>query len=288
MTEITATLVKILRDKTGLAMMKCKQALQSTNGNIEEAIDLLRKEGVAIAAKKVDRTANEGHIAMLSTSNIAIIANISCETDFVAASDDFKVFSSKVVSALVEQQPKDIDALLQSTIDGTTVQDLQNQVIAKLGENISVKKIIIETIDENEWVQNYSHMNGKIGALVKLSSTPKSDNQAVKDSLAKDIAMQVAATQPIAINIDGIPSEILEKEKEIYKEQVITEGKPSKFADKIIEGRVKKFEKEVCLNQQIFIKDSKVSIQQLLKKMSEELKVKSIQIESFQRLQLGE
>ena len=288
MTEITATLVKDLRQKTGLAMMKCKQALQKTNGNIEEAIDFLRKEGEAFAAKKVDREANQGVISMVCKDNLAIIANISCETDFVAASDDFKNYAQQVTTALFEQKPKNIEALLQCSVDGITIQEAQVHVVSKLGENISVKKFFIEKIADNEWVSTYSHLGGKIGSLIKLSTPTAIKDCEKKQGLAKDLAMQVAASSPMGIYPTDIPSDILEKEKEIYKEQAIAEGKPAEFAEKIIEGRIKKFEKEVCLTEQAFIKDSKLSINQLLNNTAKELKEKSIKIIAFHRLQLGE
>jgi elongation factor Ts len=287
MTQITASQVKDLREKTGLPMMKCKKALSQTDGDVDAAVELLRKEGAAVAAKRSEREANEGKVTFAITDSVVVAADINCETDFVAASDDFLGYADTVAKTIAANKPADVDTLMEIPHEGRALKDVQTDIIAKLGENITVKRFVVEDIADNEFAETYSHIGGKIGVVVKLSAADSLPASEELTNLVKDIAMQVAATNPIALDPEGVPADILEKEKEIYTEQAIAEGKPAEFAGKIVEGRINKYYKEHCLTKQIFVKDSKLSIEDLLAQKGKELQVKDLQVASYHRLQLG-
>jgi len=288
MSTITASQVKELREKTGLGMMKCKKALSETAGDVEKAIELLRKEGAAIAAKRSDREANEGKVLLASTDSCTVALELNCETDFVAASDDFLHFGNTVIEAIKAHNPADIDTIMKIQVDGKTIQDLNTEVMAKLGEKVSIKRFTYDDLGPNQVAETYSHLGGKIGVILKLASDKAIEDTNSLKGLAKDLAMQVAATNPIALNAEGVPQAILAKEKEIYKEQAIKEGKPAEFADKIVQGRLSKFYKENCLYNQVFVKDSKLTVDKLVENTSKELKISDLSIVSYHRLQLGE
>ncbi len=288
MSTITASQVKDLRELTGLGMMQCKKALSETGGDVEKAVELLRKQGAAVAAKRSGREAKEGKIFLSQKDNDIVAVELNCETDFVAANDDFNMFGNLLVKAILENKPADLEAMKTSQYEGKSIADINTEVIAKTGENIAIRRFVHEKTGPNEFAETYSHMGGKIGVIVKIAADNAITDSAAIGELARDLAMQVAATNPLALDPEGIPADVLEKEKEIYKEQAIAEGKPAEFADKIIQGRISKFYKENCLNQQIFVKDSKLTIQKLLEKVGKEQKLNNLVISSYHRLQLGE
>ncbi len=269
---ITAAQVKVLRDRTGAGMMDCKKALTETGGDEEKAIAYLREKGLAKAAKKAGRATSEGLVGSFVSADgkTAAIAELMCETDFVAKADDFQAFAAALAKKVagLDVTTGDASALPAEVADVT-------DLIAKLGENMGVGRFARVSV-ETGCIGLYIHSNGKIGVLVGLEG---SDNEAA----AKDVAMQIAAVSPICVSSDEVPADLLEKEKEIYRNQAIEEGKPAEIAEKIVLGRVSKYYKEVCLLEQPFIKDDKKSIKQYLKEMAPGGK-----ITGFVRLALGE
>ncbi len=288
MPEITASLVKDLREQTGLGMMQCKKALTETAGDIPKAIEFLRKQGASVAAKRMGREAKEGKVILTKTKSTVAAVEVNSETDFVSASDDFQVFARNIAQIIAEQMPADLDSLKKSSLNGKTVEEANTEIIAKIGENIGIRRFVVEQVGPNEYAETYDHMNGKIGVIIKLSSDKELEPSDTLRILAKDLAMQVAATNPIAINSEDIPADLLEKEKDIYREQTLKEGKPENIVDRIVEGKLTKYFKDVCLSKQVFVKDSKMTIDQLLSQTGKSLKLGDLKISSFHRLQLGQ
>ncbi len=284
---ITAAQVKELREKTGVGMMQCKKALNEADGSVEKAIELLRKRGEAVAAKRADKDANEGCVFMADAENRTVLAELNCETDFVGAAEDFQSLGSDVLAALSSEDVKDIDDLLTKSAGTLTIADRVNEVVAKLGENIGVKRFVQYSTSATEAAATYSHMGGKIGVAVKVSfdGTP-SDLDSLK-AIIRDICMQVAATNPLAIREDELDQEYIAKEREIYREQGLAEGKPANIVERMIEGRVKKYLKEVCLQDQIFVKDNKKSIADVLKDTASDQGITDLKIVEFKRMAVG-
>ena len=274
MAQITAALVKELRERTGAGMMDCKKALTAVEGDMDKAIDFLREKGLAAAAKKAGRIAAEGVVgyALSEDSKVGCIVEINCETDFVAKTDGFKELVAKVANHIVATKPADVEALLASEIDGQTVEALVTASVAKIGEKISVRRFALYEAPEG-LVAAYIHGGGKIGVLVEM----KGGNA----ELGKDIAMQVAAANPSYLERSQVPAAELEHEKEVLSEQARNEGKPEKIIEKMVLGRINKYYKEVCLVDQEFIKDGDLTIAKLLKS-------KNAEVVRFARFQLGE
>lgn len=275
MAQITAALVKELRVRTGAGMMDCKKALVAVEGDMEKAVDFLREKGLAAAAKKASRIAAEGVVAsyVADGSKIGAIVEINCETDFVAKTDNFKDLVNKIAAHIVATKPADVDALLASKIDGQSVADLITASIAKIGEKISLRRFALYEAAEDGLVAAYIHGGGKIGVLVEL----KGGNAVV----GKDIAMQVAAANPGYLNRNQVPAAILDHEKEVLSEQAKNEGKPAKIIEKMVNGRINKFYKEVCLVDQPFVKDPDITITKLLQ-------ANKAEVIAFSRFQMGE
>lgn len=275
MAQITAALVKELRVRTGAGMMDCKKALVAVEGDMEKAVDFLREKGLAAAAKKASRIAAEGVVAsyVADGSKIGAIVEINCETDFVAKTDNFKDLVNKIAAHIVVTKPADVDALLASKIDGQSVADLITASIAKIGEKISLRRFALYEAAEDGLVAAYIHGGGKIGVLVEL----KGGNAVV----GKDIAMQVAAANPGYLNRNQVPAAILDHEKEVLSEQAKNEGKPAKIIEKMVNGRINKFYKEVCLVDQPFVKDPDITIAKLLQ-------ANKAEVIAFSRFQMGE
>lgn len=282
--EISAQAVAQLREKTGLGLMQCKKALMETGGDIEAAIEFLRKQGAAVAAKRADRETKEGKIVFGSEGSTTSAVEVNCETDFVASSDDFIAFSGNVAKAIAAGKPADLDAVAALPLNGATVADANTAVTAKIGEKISIRRFAVETAAANEVVETYSHMGGKIGVLIKLAADEIKDAAALK-ALAKDLAMQVAASAPLSIDPSGIPANIVAKEREIARELTEKEGKTGEMLERIVEGKVNKFYKENCLLQQVFIKDNKTPIDKLL---AGSPAGSNLRVVAFHRLQLGQ
>ena len=285
LTAISAQAVAQLREKTGLGLMQCKKALAETNGNLEAAVEFLRKQGAAVAAKRSDRETKEGKIVFGSEGNAVSAVEINCETDFVASSDDFVAFAAKAAKAIAAGSPADLDAVNALPLDGSTLAEVNTAVIAKIGEKISIRRFAVEKVGPGEIVETYSHMGGKIGVLIKLAYEGEAKDAAALKVLAKDLARQVAASAPLAVDPCAIPASVIEKEREIARELTMKEGKTGDMLERIVEGKLNKFYKENCLLQQIFVKDNKTPIDKLL---AASPAASNLRIVSFHRLQLGQ
>lgn len=284
---ISAQLVKQLRDKTGAGMMDCKKALVESDGDFEKAIEILRKKGASVAAKRAERTASEGIVLthMADDNSKGIMVEVNCETDFVAKSDDFVEFSNFVLKAVVKNEPKDIDALMELQYDGKSVKDELTNIMGKIGEKIEVSRSIIESAEDG-LVVDYIHHGSKLGVLVRIDGVTEAGKAELKD-FAKDIAMQVAAMNPSFVTREEVSEEILNKEREIYKEIAIKEGKPEQILDRIAEGKLNKFFQENCLVEQSSIKDNTKSVGDLLKDFNTKYS-SSAMIKLFHRFHLSD
>ncbi len=250
--EISASMVKDLRERTGAGMMDCKKALVESNGDMDKAIDYLREKGISKAAKKAERIAAEGLANIYVKGNDAVVLELNAETDFVAKNAEFKELLDKIGNTILDSDAKDMESALNLKCGSDTINDLIVNATAKIGEKISLRRFEKVTKSDNEVFGTYLHMGGKIASLTVVEG----DNEEV----AKDVAMQAAAMRPLYTNIESVPEEDLEHEKSVIKEQVINEGKKPEFADKIVEGRIRKFYEETVLEEQAFIKDSNVSV----------------------------
>jgi elongation factor Ts len=288
MADITAQQVAELREKTGLGILQCKKALTETAGDMEKAIEFLRKQGAAVAAKRVGKETKEGKVVLTSGSDAVAAVEINCETDFVSASGDFNGFADKISKVLVEKKPSDLEALKALPLEGSTVGEINTAAIAKIGENISIRRFAVEKVGASELAETYSHMNGKIGVIVKLGYQGQVKDKSALSAVAKDLAMQVAASMPIAIEPKDVPASVIEKEREIGRELTLKEGKTGDIVDKIVEGKIQKFYKENCLINQVYIKDPKQTIDKLLAATAKSQGLESIKVLGFHRLQLGQ
>ncbi|MBN1918513.1 MAG: elongation factor Ts [Verrucomicrobia bacterium] len=286
---ISAAEVKHLRDKTGAGMMDCKKALEQTGGDIEAAIDVLRKSGVAKAEKRAGRAAAEGLIASAITASgdCGVLVEVNCETDFVARNDDFRAFVKDVAALAVEKRPRDVEALRALPLGGQgTVNEVLVALIAKIGENMLVRRCVVYSVNGNGTVAAYVHHGDKVGVLVEVSCT-KPETVAADGfrEAVRDVALQVAAHSPGYIRSSEIPAAVLDRERDIYRAQV--ENKPAHVVDKIVEGKLSKFYAEVCLLDQEFVKDREMSVAQYLGKRGKEVG-DTIEIKQFSRFAVGE
>ncbi|MDP4195465.1 MAG: translation elongation factor Ts [Bacteroidota bacterium] len=260
---ISADQVKLLREKTGAGMMDCKKALTEANGDFDKAIEVLRKKGAAVAAKRAERSANEGlvltHIS--DDKKSAVMVEVNCETDFVAKSDDFKNFASMVLDTIVKEKPANLDELLAVKHDGKPIAEELEALIGKIGEKIAITRFVIEN-SETGAVVDYVHHGSKLGVLVRADNIGNGDLNELT-SILKDVAMQVAAMKPLFTFREEVPQTILDKEIDIYKELARKEGKPEQILDKIAQGKLNKYYQENCLNEQAFIKDNTKSVGEL-------------------------
>lgn len=248
----TAQDVKNLREKTGAGMLDCKKALDETKGNIEEAINWLREKGISKAAKKAERIAAEGLSEAVSNDTNAVIVEVNCETDFVARNEEFKTLINTIANTLLNNDVNTMEEANKLVVDNETIEEKVVAFTAKIGEKISFRRFEKLTKTESQEFGIYSHMGGKITSVVVLEGK--------NSEVAKDIAMHVAAMNPSYLTSNDIPEDVLNKEREIIKEQSMNEGKPAEIAEKMVEGRIRKFFKEVCLVEQEFIKDSSLSV----------------------------
>jgi elongation factor Ts len=258
---ITAALVKELRERTGSGMMECKKALVASNGDIDAAIEAMRKSGLAKADKKSDRVAADGVIAIETSDDgkRAVMLEVNSETDFVAKAEDFIGFVSQVGKTVLQAQPADLDALMALSLDnGESIDTVRQTLIAKIGENIQIRRFTIMNVEDGV-IGSYRH-GDRIGSMVKLTGGDM--------ALAKDIAMHVAASRPQAISATDLPAELLEKERDIVATQARDSGKPEAIIDKMVEGRMKKFVNEISLLGQDFVKDPDVTVEKLVAKAS--------------------
>ncbi len=268
---VTASMVKELRERTGAGMMECKKALVETNGDLDAAAEELRKSGQAKADKKASRVAADGRVAIATAAGQAVIAEINSETDFVAKDENFVGFAEAVAAAALSSGTTDVKALASQSIDGSrTVEQARTELVSKVGENISVRRAAI--IAGEGPIGHYTH-GARIGAAVVLEGGD--------DALARDIAMHIAATNPVCVDADGVPADTLERERRIFSEQAAASGKPPEIVEKMVSGRVAKFLKEVTLVGQPFVKDPDVSVGKLLKDAD-------ASVSSFVRFEVGE
>ena len=271
----TVSDVKELREKTGAGMMDCKKALEACEGNMDKAIDWLREKGIAKAQKKASRIAAEGLTVGASNGNSAILFEVNCETDFVTSSDKFKDLVNEIKDGLINSKANTTEEALEVEINGKTLSQLIIDATATIGEKISFRRFSRITKKDDETFGIYSHMKGAITAVVTLKGA--------NEEVARDVAMQVAAMNPVAVTREEVPTEMVEHEREVVREQVKNEanGKPENIIEKMVDGKINKFYKEVVLNEQEFIKESKTSVSKYVKDNGGE-------ILSFTRLAVGE
>ncbi len=243
---ISASLVKELREKTGAGMLDCKKALEATNANIEEAINWLREKGISKAAKKAERIAAEGLAAIYTEGNVAAIVEVNSETDFVAKNSEFVSLVDAILKAIVKNNPKTNEDVLALEVDGMTISDLIVEKTAKIGEKLSFRRFTRIEKKDSENFGEYIHMGGKIAVLTVIDNA--------SSEVAREVAMHAAAMRPLYTKSSEVPTDVLEKEKAIMREQLINEGKPAERIEGILVGKVKKYYEEVCLENQIFVK----------------------------------
>ena len=270
---ISASLVKELRETTGAGMLDCKKALEATNGNMEEAVNWLREKGISKAAKKASRIAAEGLAVAKIDGNKAVVVEVNSETDFVAKNEEFRNLVDTIASTILNSNVETVEDALKLTSDGKTIEEMIVDKTATIGEKLSLRRFQIVTKEDSQVFGEYSHMGGKIVTLVQLEGGDA--------ETAKDIAMQAAAMRPLYLNRDEVPADVLEKEKEILKEQAENEGLDAKKIDMIVNGRINKYYEEVCLVDQGFIKENKM-------KVSKYLESKKSDVVCFVRYEVGE
>ena len=273
MVQITAKMVKELRDITGAGMMDCKKALTETNGDIQKAVDFLRERGIAQAAKKSGRIAAEGLADVVVEGNKALLFELNSETDFVAKNKEFLTLLDNVGNIIFNSDATNTEEALVLKTDEGTLADLLTNATAKIGEKITLRRVTVLTKEDNQGFGSYSHMGGRIVSVVLLNE----DNEEV----GKDVAMHVAASNPKFLNRDQVDQDTLEHEKEVLTNQALQEGKPANIVEKMVVGRLNKFLQDICLVDQSFVKDGDITVKQYLKNSNND-------ILSFVRLEVGE
>jgi elongation factor Ts len=310
MAEISAQLVKQLRERTGAGMMECKKALQEANGDLAEAEVVLRKRGIASATKKESRSAKQGLVASFISpdAKLGVLVEVNCESDFVARTEDFQSLAAGIAAHIAETKPKVVkleevteaeranfkahEALYEQKFsgdaEGATVGEMVKTKIAKLGENINISRFAIYEVPQHGVVGNYIHTGAQIGVLLELS-TANGDASGKEEfkGLVRDIAMQVAAAHPQFVSRDQVPAALVEKEREIQRARALGEGKPEKMVDKIAEGRMAKFYEEVCLLEQPFIRENTISVAELIKTVGTKIG-DTVSIARFERFKVGD
>jgi elongation factor Ts len=273
---ITAKEVNQLRQATGAGMMDCKKALEETNGDFDQALDFLRKKGQKISQKRSDREAGEGVVVALTddSSQYGVLIELNCETDFVAKNDDFVGFAQEIAQKALEEKPADLDALLQLRLNDSTIADRINDQVGKIGEKIKISNY--RSLNGPQ-VAAYRHANNKIGVLVALNEQGEEVLQA-----GRDVAMQIAAMQPLGLDKDDVPQEVVDRELAIAKEQIAAEGKPEHMVDKIAQGKLNKFFKENTLLNQAFVKDGNKTVAQMLESVS-----RGLTVQDYARVAVG-
>jgi len=274
--SISAKDVKALREQTGAGMMDCKKALEEADGDFDKAIEILRKKGQKLSEKRADRVANQGLIVtkVSDDGSKAAALEINCETDFVARNEEFQEKAEQFVNLVYKEEIESVDELLQTELDGLSVADHLKEMVGKIGEKIEISRVILAK-SEGQLV-SYIHPGNQLGVLVEFESD-LGDN-----AVGKDVAMQVAAMKPLAVDREGVDDTIIEKELEIAREQLLNEGKPEEIAEKAAQGKLRRFYEERVLLEQKFVKDNSLSVRDYLEKHDAPL------VKSFYRLQLGE
>lgn len=289
---ISAAVVKELRERTGAGMMDCKRALENTNGDMEKAIEFLREKGLAAAAKKAGRAANQGTVTGYITANgqAGSLIEVNCETDFVAKNDDFRAFANELAKQVAEGGAKTVEELLNQPFAGSkdTVQEALTNKIATLGENMGIRRVARFEAGTGCLLDLYIHLGGRIGVLTHLvMDNPEVKTKDQVKTLARDLSLQVVAAKPQFVSRTEVNPEVVAKEKEIYKAQAINEGKPANIAEKMVNGRVEKFFQEICLVEQPFIRDTDITVNKLLDQVGKDTGSK-FTVKEFARFELGE
>ncbi|HKL74560.1 MAG TPA: translation elongation factor Ts [Halanaerobiales bacterium] len=272
--------IKKLREKTGAGVLDCKKALSETDGNVEEAVDYLREKGISDAAKKSDRVAAEGLVNVMINDkrDKGLVVEINSETDFVAKNEKFKNLVSEMSNHIMDSDKKDIDSLLEEKWyddDSKDVSTILKEAIASIGENINLRRF--EKYKTDEFLHGYVHMNGKIGVLVEFAGEDTEEN--IKK--ANNVAMHIAAKAPEYISKEEVSDEVIEKEKKIYKEQMLNQGKPEHIIDNIVEGKINKYFTQICLVDQEYVRDTDITVGELLDEAN-------LEVKRFERYELGE
>ncbi len=261
---VTASLVKELREKTGAGMLDCKKALEKNDGNIEKAADWLREKGISKAAKKADRIAAEGTAAIMENDEKAVIIEVNSETDFVAKNEEFKSLIKTLLEKIINSDAKNLEEVLKLETDEGNVENLMISKTAKIGEKLSFRRVEVVTKEADENFGSYIHMGGRIAVLTVLKGA--------NSEVAKEVAMHAAAMRPTHVSINDVPVELVEKEREVLKAEAMNEGKPEDIALKMVEGRINKFYKEICLEEQPFVKDGDITVKDYVKSNDGEIK----------------
>jgi len=284
----TAKDVQLLRERTGVGMMACKKALTEADGDFDKAIELLREKGLAAAAKKSGRIAAEGAVyADVTENGVGVVVEVNSETDFVAKNAEFQKFCAGVAEAIVINNPANVEALKACNFPGSelTVEGMQQEKVLTIGENIQIRRF--ERYEADTMNVSYVHMGGKIGCLVAMKVSDNLKGHKAIVDLGKDICMQAAAMRPQWLNPESVPADVLAKEKEILLAQTINEGKPENVAQRIVEGRIKKFYEENCLLNQAFVKENKISVQKHAEAVAAELGG-TVEVVKYERFEKGE
>ncbi len=286
MANITASMVKELREMTGAGMMECKKALTEADGDMDGAVDVLRTRGLAAVAKKAGRATNEGTVMALVSEDgkAGALVELNCETDFVGMNEKFKAYAEKIARAAIANKPADLDALKASEVDGETVDAVVADCIHVMGENTQLTRFVVAEADA---VCSYIHMGGKIGVLVRFEAEGVDTASAEFAQCGRDVAMQVAAVDPIATSRDDVDPAVVEHEKGIYKAQAAESGKPEAIQEKMATGRLEKFYKEQCLVEQSFVKNPDVTVREYVDSVAKQLGG-SIKVAGFERFALGQ
>ena len=280
--SITMENIKELRERTGAGVLDCKKALKEKEGNIEKAVELLREQGMAEAARKADRTASEGKVNILFTDdkNKGIIAEINSETDFVAKNENFQKLAKEISEHILQSSSDNLDDLLNDSWYKDESKDLNTvikEAIASIGENINLRRFEKFNASQNEFLYDYIHMGGKIGVLVKFAGELSEETE----KAAKNISMQIAASSPKYIDRDDVSENDIKKERKIYREQMLNEGKPEHIIDNIVDGKMDKYFTQVCLLEQEYIRDTDISVNEYLNDIE-------LDVKDFVRFELGE
>jgi elongation factor Ts len=292
MAEITASMVKELRECTGAGMMECKKALTESEGNLDAAVDILRTRGLAALAKKAGRATNEGTVAAFVTpdSKVGVLVEVNSETDFVGRNEEFTGFAAEVAEHIAQESPTDVEHLMTQELSGRgiTVEGLLGEKVSKLGENMGVARFVREEVIGSGAIATYIHGGGKIGVLVVVGfGKSETANNPAFQQFAKDIAMQVAASQPMFVRREDADQATIEHEMSIYKAQAAESGKPEAIQEKMAQGRLEKFYKEVALVEQPFVKNPDQTITQYAQQVGKEVG-DELTVLSFERFVLGQ
>jgi elongation factor Ts len=283
MAEITASMIKELRERTGVGMGKCKEALEEAKGDLELAIENLRKQGMASAVKKEGRATKEGQIAIAENDSTAAIVEVNAETDFVVRNDRFQEFLKNIAEEALKTKPASLEAFLAqnySKESSLTIDQYRATIVQTIGENIQIKRVMIVAKTPSSSIGIYSHLGGKIMTLVELNGA------ADQSPLAKDIAMHVAAADPQYLEPTDVPQSVIDQEKEIAKSQI--KGKPDFVIEKILSGKIEDFYKQNCLIRQIYIKDDSLTIKELVEKKGQQIGKPELKIARFTRWNVGQ